>query len=44
MSRIEMPLPDPLVLARKAEITAALADAIGAQDVISDPAETLAYE
>ncbi len=44
MSRIEMPKPDPLVISRKPEIFAALCAAIGAQDVISDPAETLAYE
>ena len=44
MHRIEMPTPDPQVLSRRAEIVAALREVAGAGDVISDPAETLAYE
>ncbi len=44
MHRIEMPTPDPQVLSRRAEIIAALRAAAGTGDVISDPAETLAYE
>jgi glycolate oxidase len=44
MSKIEMPLPDRTVLARKGEIVAALEAAIGKADVISDTAETIAYE
>jgi glycolate oxidase len=44
MSRIEMPVANRAVIARKAEIVAALEASIGATDVISDPAETIAYE
>lgn len=44
MSMIEMPVADPALLARKAEIVAALGLAAGPENVISDPAETLAYE
>ena len=44
MSTIAMPEPDRRILDRKAEIVAALADAIGAENVISDPMETRAYE
>jgi glycolate oxidase len=44
MSLVEMPTPDSRVLARRDEIVAALRNAVGADDVISDPAETLAYE
>lgn len=44
MHRIEMPTPDPQVLARREEIIAALRAAAGSGDVIADPAETLAYE
>lgn len=44
MSQIQMPAPDLLVLSKKQEIIAALEDAIGADCVISDPEETLAYE
>ena len=39
-----MPLPDRTVLSRKAEIVAALEAAIGKADVISDAAETIAYD
>ncbi|GIL01390.1 MAG: FAD-binding protein [Alphaproteobacteria bacterium] len=41
---IEMPRPDATVIARRAEIVAALEAAAGAENVISQPAETLAYE
>ena len=44
MSTIAMPAPDAGILARKADIVAALAEAIGAGDVISEEAETRAYE
>ena len=44
MSTIAMPAPDAGILARKADIVAALAEAIGADDVISDEVETRAYE
>jgi len=44
MSTIAMPPPDAGILARKADIVAALAEAIGAGDVISEEAETRAYE
>ena len=44
MPRILMPAPDPAVLARKAEIVRALEAVAGKADVISDPAETIAYE
>jgi len=39
-----MPVADASILARKAEIVTALELAAGPGDVISDPAETLAYE
>nr|WP_172317858.1 FAD-linked oxidase C-terminal domain-containing protein [Alterinioella nitratireducens] len=39
-----MPAPDASILSRKDQIVAALAEAIGAEDVISDPVETRAYE
>ncbi|MCI4663174.1 MAG: FAD-binding protein [Neomegalonema sp.] len=39
-----MPKPDDRVLARKPEIVAALAAAVGEENVISDPMETRAYE
>ena len=41
---MEMPLPDPAVLARKDQIVAALRKVLPASAVISDPAETRAYE
>ena len=44
MSTIVMPEPDASVIARKAAIVAALAEAVGDDCVISDPAETRAYE
>lgn len=44
MSLIEMPDPDPAILARSEEIIEALGKVVGAENVISDPAETLAYE
>ena len=44
MSTIAMPAPDASILSRKDQIVAALAEAIGAEDVISDPVETRAYE
>ncbi len=44
MSTIAMPPPDAGILARKADIVAALAEAIGAGDVISEEVETRAYE
>ncbi len=44
MSSIAMPEPDAAIVGRKEEIVAALATAIGAESVISDPAETRAYE
>lgn len=44
MSTIEMPEPDAAVIARKDSIVAALSEAVGIDCVISDPAETRAYE
>ncbi len=44
MSTIEMPAPDRSIIERRGEIIAALAEAAGEENVISDPAETLAYE
>jgi len=44
MSLVEMPRPDPEILHRRAEIVNALEQAVGADAVISDAAETLAYE
>jgi len=44
MSMIEMPVPDAGILARRSEIVAALEVAAGAENVIWDAAETLAYE
>jgi len=44
MSTIAMPAPDASILSRTDQIVAALAEAIGAEDVISDPVETRAYE
>ncbi|PZQ48363.1 MAG: FAD-binding oxidoreductase [Rhodovulum sulfidophilum] len=44
MSTIAMPAPDPAILARRAEIVAALEAALPPDTVISDPAETRAYE
>ena len=44
MSLVEMPKADGSILSRKAEIVAALQAAIGADGVIHDPEETLAYE
>src|SRR5699024_7570388 len=41
---IAMPVPDAAVMARKADIVAALAAVLPADAVISDPAETRAYE
>jgi glycolate dehydrogenase FAD-linked subunit len=44
MSHIEMPQPDPHVLGKRDAIIGALVEAAGAGNVISDAAETLAYE
>ena len=44
MSAVEMPEPNTAVLAAREEILSALADAAGTENVISDAAETLAYE
>jgi len=44
MSTIQMPKPDASILSRKAEIIAALVEAIGEDGVIHDASETLAYE
>ncbi|MEM9779582.1 MAG: FAD-binding oxidoreductase, partial [Pseudomonadota bacterium] len=41
---MEMPIPDSAILARKDMIVAKLLDIIPADAVISDPAETRAYE
>ncbi|TMV42277.1 FAD-binding protein, partial [Thioclava sp. BHET1] len=41
---MDMPVPDPGILARRAEIVARLAAAMPGNPVISDPAETRAYE
>ncbi|MCC0080314.1 MAG: FAD-binding protein [Rhodobacter sp.] len=41
---MQMPEPDPDVLARRARIVARLRDALPAEAVIDDPAETRAYE
>ncbi|RUP08013.1 FAD-linked oxidase C-terminal domain-containing protein [Hyphomicrobium sp.] len=44
MSMIAMPIPDEGIIARKSEIVAALAAALPAEIIISDPEETRAYE
>lgn len=44
MSMIEMPKPDAALIAKKDEIVRMLIAAIGADAVIHDPEETLAYE
>lgn len=44
MSAVVMPKPDSAVLAARDEILALLGEAVGAENVISDPVETLAYE
>ncbi|KWT69299.1 Glycolate dehydrogenase, subunit GlcD [Hyphomicrobium sulfonivorans] len=44
MSFIAMPLPDAGIIARRSEIVAALAAALPAEAIISDPNETRAYE
>jgi glycolate oxidase len=44
MSSIAMPPPDAALIARRAEIVEALEEALAPGAVISDPAETLAYE
>ncbi|RWR34416.1 FAD-binding protein [Sinirhodobacter populi] len=44
MSTIAMPAPDQAILNRKEEVVAALRAALPAELVISDPAETHAYE
>lgn len=44
MSSIAMPTPDSGIISRKAEIVAALAAALPADVIISDPQETRAYE
>ena len=44
MPAIELPQPDQRVIGRKREIVADLTLALGADCVISDPAETIAYE
>jgi glycolate oxidase len=41
---MEMPIPDPLILARKARIVARLQSVLPAEAVIHDEAETRAYE
>ena len=41
---MEMPIPDPRVLDRRARIVAGLRDLLPADAVIDDPAETRAYE
>ncbi len=41
---MEMPLPDPEILARKARIVARLREVLPRDAVIDDPAETRAYE
>ncbi len=41
---MEMPIPDPEVLARKARVVARLQDVLPADSVIHDEAETRAYE
>lgn len=44
MAFIDMPKPDPAILARREAIIESLIEAVGADAVIHDPAETLAYE
>lgn len=44
MSTIQMPVPDAGIIARKPQIVAALQAVLPADAVISDPAETRAYE
>ncbi|MCC7254110.1 FAD-linked oxidase C-terminal domain-containing protein [Hyphomicrobium sp.] len=44
MSTIAMPTPDEAIIARKSEIVAALAAALPAETIVSDPEETRAYE
>ena len=44
MSTIQMPVPDAGIVARKPQIVAALQAVLPADAVISDPAETRAYE
>jgi glycolate dehydrogenase FAD-linked subunit len=44
MSHIEMPQPDRYVLGRRNAIVAALTEAAGTENVISDATETIAYE
>ena len=41
---MDMPIPNPAVLARKAQIVAALSAVLPPDAVLSDPAETRAYE
>jgi glycolate oxidase len=44
MSTIEMPIPNDMIISRRSEIIQALEEAAGAENVIADPIETLAYE
>ena len=44
MSEIQMPNPDPAILSRRDELVAQLIQELGEDLVITDPAETLAYE
>ena len=44
MSTIQMPVPDAGIIARKPQIVAALREVLPEDAVISDPAETRAYE
>ena len=41
---MEMPQPDPAILARKARVVSRLLDVLPADAVIHEPAETTAYE
>ena len=41
---MEMPAPNPDILSKKAELVTRLLDILPADAVISDPAETRAYE
>ena len=41
---MDMPMPNPAILGRKAAIAAKLRMVLPADAVIDDPAETLAYE
>ncbi|WP_306119172.1 MULTISPECIES: FAD-linked oxidase C-terminal domain-containing protein [unclassified Roseitalea] len=44
MNAIEFPAPDPAIMARRAEIVAALADRVGEQGLITDPRELVPFE